>query len=245
MKIQDSRISQISTQWTEILKANQPADSKTSDGNSVQTAQQTVLNRYGSCIYRYLLGATRDPSVAEELAQEFAFRFVRGDLKNVSPERGRFRDYLKTVLRNIANDFFRSKRREMDNQHSVDNNASIAFDPFEQIDQEFKESWRQQLLAEAWRQLKEFEYHRSNLYYTVLRHRADFPERDSYQMAEILSKQLSQDCSGEWVRQNLKRARKKFRSFLIGEVKKTLFADATEEEVEAELAELRLLKYTN
>ena len=39
--------------------------------------------------------AHRDKDAADELSQEFALRFVRGDLKGADRERGWFRDFLK------------------------------------------------------------------------------------------------------------------------------------------------------
>ena len=41
---------------------------------------------------------TRDEQLAEELFQEFALRMLRGDFRRAEPLRGRFRDYLKTVI---------------------------------------------------------------------------------------------------------------------------------------------------
>ena len=37
----------------------------------------------------------------DELYNEFAYRFLRGDYRNVNPERGRFRDYVKTVVAHL------------------------------------------------------------------------------------------------------------------------------------------------
>ena len=85
-------LSEISTQWSLLYKAHSEQQDVASP------AQVQLLLRYSGAIQRYLLGAVRDPDAAQELSQEFAFRFIRGDFQVVDPERGRFRDYVKTVL---------------------------------------------------------------------------------------------------------------------------------------------------
>src|SRR5579864_9724565 len=84
------RLSRISTQWTMMFRTHAEGD------NAKRAAVERLLERYCGAVYRYVLGAVRDPDVAEELTQEFALRFVRGDYRRADPTRGRFRDYLKT-----------------------------------------------------------------------------------------------------------------------------------------------------
>jgi hypothetical protein len=50
------------------------------------------MGSYHRAVHRYLLGALRDEDAAEELFQEFALRFVRGDFRWADRGRGRFRD---------------------------------------------------------------------------------------------------------------------------------------------------------
>src|SRR5438128_326991 len=91
----NQRLSQIQTQWTLMFHAHQGQ-------GSAATAAGQLLLRYYRAVYRYLLGTVREPAVAEELAQEFAVRFLRGDFQRANPESGRFRDFLKTALRHLA-----------------------------------------------------------------------------------------------------------------------------------------------
>ena len=58
----NQRLSRISTQWTMVFWAHGPQ----ADGR--QAAVERLLERYGGAAIRYLLGAVRDPEVAEELA---------------------------------------------------------------------------------------------------------------------------------------------------------------------------------
>ena len=233
------RLSQITTHWTNVIKAHDVGSEKPTE---ILDARQSILKRYGMPIKRYLLGATGDELVAEELAQEFAFRFVRGDLKNASPDKGRFRDYLKAVLRNIVNDYFRRKKKEKVQELLVDQ-FSQSSDPFIALEQTFNEHWREELINNTWCLLKEHQESRRNWYFTVLRFRADHPDLDSKAIAVQLSEKLPRPVSAAWVRQNLKRARTKFWSILLTEVTRTLTPKATQEEIENELADLRLLKY--
>src|SRR5947207_152703 len=94
----DEHLSRIATRWTMVFAAHRGPD-------SVERGMlPTLLLRYSGAAYRYLLGAVRDPDRAEDLCQEFAVRFLRGDFHRAAPGRGRFRDYLKTALVNLVND---------------------------------------------------------------------------------------------------------------------------------------------
>src|SRR5437868_15369064 len=99
------RLSRIDTLWTMLLRAHG------GEPGAVQDAQCKLLERYRGAVYRYLLGAVRDADAAEELAQEFALRFVRGDFRRASPDRGRFRSYLKTALIHLVTDYHRARQR--------------------------------------------------------------------------------------------------------------------------------------
>ncbi len=100
----DPHLSQIQTSWTLVFEAHRGA------ADSAAAAQAELMVRYAGSIHRYLLGATRDPDAAEELAQEFAVRFLRGDFHRADAARGRFRDFLKRSVRNLMIDHFRRPR---------------------------------------------------------------------------------------------------------------------------------------
>ncbi len=236
-------LSQISTEWSVVFNAHRRDAASHFDMGLLLAAQQCVLKRYGSSIYRYLLGACRDANVAEELSQEFAYRFVRGDLQNASPHQGRFRDYLKAVLRNIVNDYFRCRKREQDLYVNLDSQIMHHVNPMQDVETDFRESFRQDVLNLAWNQLRHYQNEKSNHYFTVLRFRAEHPAMESTFMAEQLSVVLDRNVSADWVRQNLRRARTKFSELLVFEVSKTLPPQASRDDIDRELADLRLLKY--
>lgn len=236
-------LSQITTEWSVVFNAHRQDPVSACDIGQLLAAQQRVLKRYGSCIYSYLLGACRDANEAEELSQEFAYRFVRGDLQNASPDHGRFRDYLKAVLRNIVNDYFRRRKKEQDLHVNLDSQIMHRASPLQDFETDFRECFRQDALNLAWNQLRHYQHEKSNHYFTVLRFRAEHPAMESAAMAEQLSVVLDRSVSAEWVRQNLRRARTKFSELLVFEVSKTLGSQATREEIDRELVDLRLMKY--
>src|SRR5438874_505179 len=99
----NQHLSQISTQWTILFQAHEGTM------DTVQAAQARFVERYIGAVGRYLLGAVRDPDAAEDLLQTFWERFLGGTFRRANPERGRFRDYLKTALINLVRDY---KRRQ-------------------------------------------------------------------------------------------------------------------------------------
>src|SRR5262249_34829660 len=100
----ENRLSQIATRWSVLLQAHQETD-------AAAAARQQLLERYCGAVYRYLLAAVRDHHAAEDLTQEFALRFVRGQFRLADPERGRFRDYVKTALFHLVDDYRRRQGR--------------------------------------------------------------------------------------------------------------------------------------
>src|SRR5438552_1019342 len=96
-------LSQITTRWSLLLKANRPESAD-------RSAQAELLVRYARPVFRYLRRLVGDPDAAQDLCQEFAVRFLRGDFRHVRPERGRFRDYLKTALYRLAGDYRRRRQ---------------------------------------------------------------------------------------------------------------------------------------
>src|SRR5262245_48659426 len=97
-------ISRIPTAWTMVREAH-------ADNTLVQDAQQRLLDRYGHAIRRYALSALRDEDAADEVYQEFALRFVRGDFGKADPARGRFRAFVKTVVYRLIVDYQRRTKK--------------------------------------------------------------------------------------------------------------------------------------
>src|SRR5437870_3199292 len=98
------RLSRIATMWTMVRKAH-------GTRTGALPAQQMLMERYCTAVHRYLLGALKDEEAADELFQEFALRFLRGDFRRTEAGKGRFRDYVRTVLIHLVDDHYREKQR--------------------------------------------------------------------------------------------------------------------------------------
>src|SRR5207248_11116913 len=88
----DEHLSRISTLWTMVRQAHAAVP------DTRAQAHQRLLERYQGAVYAYLRGAVCTEAIADDLFQEFALRVVRGDFSRAKPEKGRFRDYLRTSL---------------------------------------------------------------------------------------------------------------------------------------------------
>lgn len=231
------RLSRISTQWSMIFQAHEGGGD-----TAERLAQQVLLQRYCGAVYRYLLGIARDPDVADELAQEFAVRFLRGDFHRADPGRGRFRDFLKTALRHLVADHHRRKRVEPGRVAVDDVRPEALAEPPAEPDDHFLKTWKEELFARAWEELAAAERQTGQPYHTVLRFRAERPELRSAQMAEELTARLGKPLTADGVRQTLHRARAQYVELLLDEVARSL-PQPTREALEEELAELNLLEF--
>jgi RNA polymerase sigma-70 factor (ECF subfamily) len=231
------RLSQIITRWSVVLQAHQATKVEV-----VTAAQKVLMQRYCGAVYRYLLAAVRDSHLADELAQEFALAFVRGDFKRVDPGRGRFRDYVKTVLFHLVSTHHRKRQKLPRSLPAEFPEPAAAPEEVTPSDQEFLSRWREELLARTWEALEAIEKKTGQLYHTVLRFRAKNPGMQSAQVAEQLGAQLGKRLTAVGVRQTLHRARDKFADLLLDEVICSL--ETTDlDKVEQELIDLGLLSY--
>jgi RNA polymerase sigma-70 factor (ECF subfamily) len=227
-------LSRISTLWAVVCQAHDgpPAE--------VSAAQSELLRRYGPAVHRYLLGALRDPEAADELGQEFALRFIRGDFRAADPQRGRFRNFLKGVLSHLIADHYRRRGRSPAVPAGAPEPAAAGGEA--DLDRQFLDHWRQEVLARAWEAMARAEQGTGRPFHTVLRARADHPELRSEALAERLTSRLGRAVNAAWVRQTLRRAREQFIDLLVEQVAQTLRCP-TPGELEQELGELGLLEY--
>ena len=232
----DNRLSNISTHWEELIAAHEDDQFDQAGAN----LRGEILRRYAKCVFQYILGATKNHHAAEDLTQEFALRFVRGDFRNANPGQGRFRDYLKASLRNLVTDFFRSKTSDESIEKLGEEQARAVV--LESLESTFAQQWRQRVLGITWNALQEFESSKQTQYYSVLFLRAEYPSSSSDDLAELYAQQKSREVSAAWIRQTLHRARSKFAELLIEEVGKTLNSNSRQE-ISDELADLGLKKY--
>lgn len=220
----NQRLSRISTLWTLFEQAHAGKD------DAAAAARQELLQRYCGAVYYYLLGALHDEDAAAELFQEFGARFVAGKFHRANPERGRFRDYLKTALINLVRDYRRAQR---------DRPAPLPADvPAPEVaDEEFEENWREGLVTRAWAALAAAH----PTFYAVLAFRAEHPDVPSSAAAQQLAGQLGKPLTATWVRVTQHRGSDKLEDLLLDEVLHSL-ENPTDQELLEELRQLRLLQ---
>jgi RNA polymerase sigma-70 factor (ECF subfamily) len=229
----EPRLSQLTTQWNLVFQTRSPTPEQAS-----QAASQ-LMCRYAGAVQRYLLKAMGNSDVADELNQEFAVRFLRGDFRRGDPSRGRFRDYVKRALQNLMKDYYRRKRPVRSLDSSVAEPA-VLDENLIQFDRQFLQSWRNDLLDRAWEAIKEREKETGQPYHTVLRMRVEHPDLTSNEWSERLSQVVGHPVTPGGFRQALQRAREQFAKHLLTEVSASLH-DPTPEQIEEELADLELL----
>jgi RNA polymerase sigma-70 factor (ECF subfamily) len=230
------RLSQIKTEWTTLHQAHWGTPEEAAAARSV------LMQRYCGAVYRYLLSAVRDPSVAEDLTQEFALRFIQGRFRGADPSQGRFRNYIKTALFHLVDDWRQRAGQGPKQTRLKSDEEVLAQDEQAAAEQAFRTSWRQEVLARAWQALQSVQQEEGKPYYDVLRFRVDHPDMPSPQMAEQLSVRLGRPLTAAGVRQLLHRARERFADLLL-EVARLFLQGASPTDLQEELAELNLLKY--
>ncbi|MFO0881242.1 MAG: sigma-70 family RNA polymerase sigma factor [Gemmataceae bacterium] len=232
----EQHLSQIATQWTMLYQAHRGAHAE------AMAARQLLMQRYCGAVFRYLLRAVRDVALAEDLTQEFALRFIQGRFSEADPGRGKFRNYVKSSLFRLVQDHYRDAGRgprwvPMDHDQPEPAVLDVAAE-----EAAFRDSWRQELLAHAWKGLQQVEAETGQPYHLVMRLRLDEPDLSSAQIATRLEGQLGKPFTAVGVRQLLHRGRERFAELLLADIRETL-EDAPRERVHEELADLNLLKY--
>lgn len=225
------RLSTINTQWSVVLQAARGHDQQAA------LAQMKVLANYLGVVQRYLRGALRDEHLAEELSQEFVLRLIRGDFGAIDPQRGRFRDYLKTVLFRMVANRQREQRTQGIALEQVHEPAAESDD-----DPAFNESWRSEILAMAWQGLAQLEARKRKPFHAVLQATLHDTETPAEVVAETLSAKFGKKFSVGYVRKLRERARKKFAELIWEHVEQSLDRP-TAADVEHELRAVGLWGY--
>lgn len=231
-----SPLSGIQTCWAIVFDAH-------GDGPVVISAKERLLMRYYRSVLRYLRALVRDPEIAEELTHEFVIRFLRGDLKKASPLRGRFRDLLKKMLRNLAIDYWRRKNTEKKKMGAplvadCADPTSSNFD-FDEDDHAFLRTWRKEITHQAARALSYIDERLGRRYHAILYFKLTHPRKNSAELAALFSVEAGRTYTADSFRQLLRRARERFADLVITEVARSL-RTADPDTIENELIELSL-----
>ncbi|MBX6314075.1 MAG: sigma-70 family RNA polymerase sigma factor [Isosphaeraceae bacterium] len=219
------RLTTLETSWTVVRTAHQP-------GPEGQAAMRDLVGRYHDAIERYLRLKIRDPNLADEVFQEFWTKLLTHKLAGADDTKGRFRDYLRTVLHRLIIDHFRGRKLQALPPGDL-------LDPA-QPDDEYERVWREAVIRRVWARLETYEASTpKNRYAKVLHLRVSDPDAPIEELAERLGKQLGTKISPEAFRKTLQRARAKFLELLVEELRATIHP-ATPEDIEAEIYDLGL-----
>ena len=224
------------TQWSLVLRAAQPEDS------TARAALETLCRRYWFPLYTFARRRVSEIHEAQDLTQEFFLRLLeKNSLAAASPERGRFRSFLLTSLKNfLANEWDRATARKRGGPFkalSLDwdsGESRLALEPAHQLtpEREFERQWALTLLDVV-----------------ILRLQEEFATADKSRQFELLKETLTGSraaieyatvaaelqMSEEAVRQAAHRLRKRYRELLREEVAATVECD---DEVEDEIGRL-------
>jgi len=233
---QESRLSRIETLWSVVRRAHD------GEGSGTTAAQQILLDQYGGAVRRYLLASLRNEDAANEVFQEFALKFVRGDFEKANPAKGRFRQFVKTVVYRLVIDHHRRQKKAQRHKDLVDVQEHLEPTVTAKMEADFVASWRSELLARAWSQLQEVETKSGKPYHTVLRFRADHPKLSSTELAAELTTQLGREIKAGNARVLVHRSREIFAEQLLDLVEESL-DNRSDEELENELIAIDLLSY--
>ncbi len=109
----------LTTRWSVVLA------SSAADETHRRAALEELCARYWYPLYAYVRRTGRDADQAADLTQEFFARLLAGDeLRRVDPARGRFRNWLLTVLQH----FLASEREKQRAEKRGGGRALFAFD---------------------------------------------------------------------------------------------------------------------
>jgi RNA polymerase sigma factor (sigma-70 family) len=198
---------------------------------------ERLLRRYAPAIRGYFASLMRNRCDAEDAAQDFFLRIMRNGFPSFSGGRGRFRDYLKTAIRNAVRNYMKRTGRPPSNAYIV---AALGSAPIadQVLDQEFIVHWRWCLLKRAWAALRKHQGSSpGNLFHTVLQLEAKYPEEDSAQLAARATALMGYPIQVAAYRKQVSRARRLLAKLLVKEVRLTLH-QPSDDELDDELMDL-------
>ena len=220
-----AHLTELETSWTTIRTAHIA-------GPEGQAAMGELIGRYHDAVLRYLRLKLRDSNLADEVFQEFWTKLLTHKLAGADCNKGRFRDYLRTVLHRLIIDHFRGRKLQALPPGDL-------LDP-SQPDADYDRVWREAVLKRALTRLETYELKTSkNRYATVLALRRDNDGKSIEEIALKLSDQIGTKVTPESFRKTLQRARNKYFELLIQELRETIHP-ATDDDIEDEIQALGL-----
>lgn len=236
LSLSDSRVmlGQIETQWSLVAQAHGE------ETTEAQVLKHVVLGHYSGPVFRYLMGAVRNEEAAMELAHEFALRLLRGDFHRVNPDRGRFRDYIKTVLINLVRDHVNSARQSPKQFAANAPDPAVNPDPASPDPNEsFEDCITKHLIAMAWERLEAANVRQ---YAVLLIKTESEPDAPSRELSARVKERFGFELTSVTFRKTLERARTRFAALLTEAAAEVTHADSPDE-LKQELKALGLASY--
>lgn len=197
------------------------------------------LVRYAPAVRKYLEVLVRNPDDAEEIAQEFMLAAVKHRFAGATPERGRFRAYLKRCVRNAVNTYYRRRPLPVVADEVLRQVAEAA----PRADEAWLGEWRQCLLQRAWRDLEHQQRGTPGSWSaTILRLALEHEDDSSEDLCRRLHAKTGASLQPAALRKQLSRARRAYAKYLIEEVRRTLKSNSRAA-LEEELIEVGLMPY--
>jgi DNA-directed RNA polymerase specialized sigma24 family protein len=240
---QKERLSQIMTRWS-ILRALRQSLSDASPSATTSddpAARAAYVCEYAKGIRCYAAKIARDDDVADDVSQEVISRLLSGDVLPKKLERGpgRFRDFLKMVIRHAVYAALRRKRPTV----PLDQVALACDGPPLESDVVLLLTWRRAILDSALEGLRRYQDAQpSNHFHRIVLLAIDHPDETTDMLAARLREQTGQSVSPNAFRKQQERARRKFANFLVSEVARGLKRPGPGM-LEAALIDLRLYEY--
>lgn len=220
-----NHLTDLETCWTTVRNAHTP-------GPVGEFAMRELIGRYHDAVERYLRLKLRDQNLADEVFQEFWHKLLTHKLAGADHNKGRFRDYLRTVLHRLIIDHFRGRKIQSLPPGDL-------LDPT-RVDDDYDRVWREAVIKRVWARLENYEaITAKNRYASVLHLRVGDPKASIDEIASRLGEQTQTKVSPEAFRKTLQRARGKFLELLVQELRETIHP-ATPEDIEAEIFDLGL-----
>ena len=236
MDNEEQHLSQINTMWSTLIKAHG------SGGDERKDALSRLVKHYHRPIYRYLVAVLGDRAAADEMSQEFALHLVQGDYQHPDPAKGRFRQYLKTVLLHLV---AHHRRRQLRQPYQA--GSEILADAAESTaadEQEFQTTCARRTAepylgaAQSGRKQRA-----ANPFTPCCTTAPSIPKSIPQTMAAEFARQLGRPFTAAGVRQTIHQAREQFADLLLDERVAQSLQTTNLHDVEQELADLELLSY--
>ena len=213
----------ITTSWTFLSTIKYPPDS-----SEYQEACKYLFEKYKNAIVKFFICLGAYENETDDMASDFFVYWIKGGLKKADRDKGRFRSYLKTCLKN----FYKTKKRQEaeKNYISLTGKESKSFDDLEKF---FDYQFVITIFNNALKMLKKFEQeNEGNLYYTFFSYYYLEPIKENKKIPGYSELQEKFGKNYKYIDNQLTRAREKLKSFLYEEIRKVV---TDEENLEDEL----------